>query len=314
MALSRVDETDLLLPLHEGAREEPRWDTFLRRLRQRTRADLARLTVGTNLPPPLSDLAPDRLRPSRVYAAAELDEAPPGDLRIVRVAKLGGTSAVLAIHSTDRVFSAADGALLSALAPHLAIAIAGLMREERARDRLAIAEDALARAGAGWIAFDQEARVTDFDSAAERTIRALTGTPPVLGQRLRTGDAEGERLLATLVATPEEPPRALLLSSTPRLEALLMARGGASIALIRAAISASSVRIAAIGALHGLTASEARFAALLADGASIVQTAVTLGLTIETARNYSRRIYTKTGTHGQGELVRLLLTGAAALA
>ena len=311
MALSRIDETDLLLPLHEGAREEPRWGTFLRRLRERTRADDARLEIGAS---PLPGIAAERLRPGRVYAAAELDDAPPGDLRIMRVTGRDGASAVLAILSNTRAFSAADGALLSALAPHLAIAITGLAREDRMRARLVMAENVLARAGVGWICFDREARVIDHDRAGGQVIHTLTGASPTLGQRLRTGDAETERLLPLLAATPHLLPRAILLSATPRVEALLIPSGPAMVALLRAPAVNGPARIAAIMALHGLTRSEARLAATLADGASITEAAAALGLTIETARNYSKRLYAKTGTRGQADLVRRLLTGAAALA
>ncbi|MFT3977067.1 MAG: hypothetical protein QM688_08155 [Sphingomonas bacterium] len=152
MALGRTDETELLLPLHEGWGEEPRWEIFRNRLRQRTRADAAWLMTGpfgARLPAPLPDIAPERLRPNRVYAAAELEGTGAGDLRILHVA--AGMGAVLAIASAAREFSAADGALLSALAPHLAIALEGLARQERLRARLDRAEAALARTGTGWI-------------------------------------------------------------------------------------------------------------------------------------------------------------------
>ncbi|MET0587942.1 MAG: LuxR family transcriptional regulator, partial [Novosphingobium sp.] len=39
-----------------------------------------------------------------------------------------------------------------------------------------------------------------------------------------------------------------------------------------------------------------------------------LQLTQETARNYSKRIYAKTGANGQADLVRLMLTGLAPFA
>ena len=38
-----------------------------------------------------------------------------------------------------------------------------------------------------------------------------------------------------------------------------------------------------------------------------------LRLTPETARNYSKRIYAKTGASGQADLVRMILTGLAPL-
>jgi len=58
--------------------------------------------------------------------------------------------------------------------------------------------------------------------------------------------------------------------------------------------------------LFSLTPSEARFAARMADSASIAEVARLLGLTIETARNYSKRIYGKMDVRGQADLIRLL--------
>ncbi|MBN8850172.1 MULTISPECIES: LuxR family transcriptional regulator [unclassified Sphingomonas] len=320
MAFSRIDETDLLLPLHEGAREEPRWATFLDRLRRRTRADAAHLIITPGpLPAPLPAIAPDRLRPNRVYAAAELDEAPAhGDLRIMRVTETGGTNAILAVSTTERAFAAADSALLSALAPHLAVALAALVASERLRARLATAEDALTRTGTGWIGFDRDARVIDCDPGAASALRKLTGSAPAIGQRLRTGDAESERLLLLAAAAfaddQNAPPRAIRLSAGAALDALLIPSAPAMTALLRFPPRSGPARLAAIEALHGLTRGEARLAAAIADGASIAEAAAATGLTIETARNYSKRIYAKTGVRGQGELVRLLCTGVAALA
>ena len=55
-----------------------------------------------------------------------------------------------------------------------------------------------------------------------------------------------------------------------------------------------------------ITRSEARFALKLADGLSIAEAAETLGLTLETARNYSKQIYSKMDLRGQTDLIRVL--------
>jgi DNA-binding CsgD family transcriptional regulator len=69
-----------------------------------------------------------------------------------------------------------------------------------------------------------------------------------------------------------------------------------------------------LAALHGLSASEAALAHALSRGESIVSAGEQLKLTSETARNYSKRIYEKTGAKGQADLVRLILTGLAPFA
>ena len=69
-----------------------------------------------------------------------------------------------------------------------------------------------------------------------------------------------------------------------------------------------------LAAAHGLSPREAALAVALAQGETILAAGQRLGLTPETARNYSKRLYAKTGTSGQAQLVRLVLTGLAPLA
>ncbi len=62
-----------------------------------------------------------------------------------------------------------------------------------------------------------------------------------------------------------------------------------------------------------LTQSEARFAWSLAQGISIADAAHKHGLTIESARQYSKKIYAKTGAKGQVDFMRRVLTSVVAL-
>jgi DNA-binding CsgD family transcriptional regulator len=66
--------------------------------------------------------------------------------------------------------------------------------------------------------------------------------------------------------------------------------------------------------IWSLTPSEARLAVALADGDSLSSAAVRLGVTLETARNYSKRIYAKMEASGQADVVRRVLTSVAPLA
>jgi DNA-binding CsgD family transcriptional regulator len=63
-----------------------------------------------------------------------------------------------------------------------------------------------------------------------------------------------------------------------------------------------------IRAVFKLTASEARFAADLANGLSVKAASTRNGVTIRTGRTYLDRIFRKTGTHHQGQLVARLKT------
>ena len=64
----------------------------------------------------------------------------------------------------------------------------------------------------------------------------------------------------------------------------------------------------------GLSGGEAALAVGLSRGLSLVEAGAAVNLTPETARNYSKRIYAKTGAAGQADLVRMVLTGLAPLA
>jgi DNA-binding CsgD family transcriptional regulator len=65
--------------------------------------------------------------------------------------------------------------------------------------------------------------------------------------------------------------------------------------------------------LFGLLPSEARLAWEMAQAIPITQAAANLGLTVETARNYSKKIYAKMGARGQAELVRIIMSSVLAI-
>jgi DNA-binding CsgD family transcriptional regulator len=61
--------------------------------------------------------------------------------------------------------------------------------------------------------------------------------------------------------------------------------------------------------LYALTAGEARLTSCLLQGKSVEEAAAAMGITLNTARAYLKRIYNKTGVRRQPELMRLLLLG-----
>ena len=52
----------------------------------------------------------------------------------------------------------------------------------------------------------------------------------------------------------------------------------------------------------------------LSRGMSITEAAQDLGLTVETARNYSKKVYAKTGARGQPDLIRFVMRSVLAIA
>jgi len=73
------------------------------------------------------------------------------------------------------------------------------------------------------------------------------------------------------------------------------------------------LRREALVSLYGLTKAEARLVEALARGGGLELVAAGLGITRETARTHLRRVFSKTNTHRQSELVRLVLCGPAAV-
>ena len=88
---------------------------------------------------------------------------------------------------------------------------------------------------------------------------------------------------------------------------------GPSVIVHLSGIDDRSTLESVVARLFGLTASEALLATRLADGLTISEAAVELGLTESSARTYSKRIFSKTGTSRQVELVRLVLKSVAPL-
>jgi DNA-binding NarL/FixJ family response regulator len=65
--------------------------------------------------------------------------------------------------------------------------------------------------------------------------------------------------------------------------------------------------------LYGLTVAEARLAARLARNQTLEESAGALEITLNTARTHLKRIFTKTRTHRQSELIHRIDTGPAGL-
>ena len=65
---------------------------------------------------------------------------------------------------------------------------------------------------------------------------------------------------------------------------------------------------AVLRGLFDLTPAEARFASALVSGRAVKEASRSVGITESSGRTYLTRIFAKTGTHRQAELVTLLTT------
>lgn len=338
MALTPTDETNLLLPLFDGLFEQPLWETFLRRLAQRTRADRVQMTLS-NLAAPgemplrrrvLADrLADDPgelevfntatyavLRPNRVYALDEIrdfdradaraiqDEglrvARIGDARLIRIAGRGELNLWIVLLHERQSFGAADSALLTALAPAVTTMLALFSAIGGLRLRAEAARDTLALLGVEQAVLDSSGHPLPIDPP-----------PPALPPgsyadactALATANGNERRLVDDVLLRPAGVNRAGL--GHPAAAVATWRTGRRESPAIGAEVLARA---------YGLSAREAALAEAMSRGVPIVEAGKALRLTPETARNYSKRIYAKTDAKGQADLVRIILTGHAPLA
>lgn len=284
-----------------------------------------------------------RLRPERVYSLDEmLDYDDPAQLalqraaldemgiryaRWLRVSAGGAADAWLVLVRLREDFSAAAVATLSAIAPHLASALRMLVALNAQRLQAAMAQSALARLGVGQIALDAGGRVMAADTRAEALLSFTPETAQGAGRRLA--------LLPEAARAFEQACAALMNDSAVVVRVVRIdARRGIDLLLRRAELNLSetAARPRIIGALrtdlredaaagaqvlqavHGLSSREAALAQALSCGEPLVEAGLDLGLTVETTRNYSKRIYGKTGAVGQADLVRMVLTSLTPLA
>lgn len=249
-----------------------------------------------------------------------------GTMRMVRVAEPGGVEAWLGCGG-GKMTGPAVGALLTMLAPHLRIALRSFVALERERSRSSIASDAIDRLNFGWMTLDARGCIIDMTPHVEKLFQRsgvlrrgrynrLTPTSPAI-------DREVQALLRRFATERGGRPRAINLSQDPWIDMLIapIQDGPASLASTPVAVAylsgdrfSQADRCEQLVELFGLLPSEARLAWAIAQGMSIAEAADSLGLTLETARNYSKKIYAKTGARGQPQLVRNILTSVLALA
>lgn len=277
------------------------------------------------------------LRPQRVYSLEEttlpespdairrqravLDEASVAHARFIRIIAKGDHNAWLVLLHDRIDFGAGDSALLSALAPHFALALTMLMELRGLRLRATIAEDALALLGVGQAIFDAagQAIIADTIATEELEIQS-TGRPQVRAAAAQALNAACRELSSAkpearrTVRFDDRLGKDMLLRRAPVAPDSPLS-SGYSVGLVRRSRRENAASAApVVAATLGLSPREAALAEAISQGRSIVEAGAELQLTPETARNYSKRIYAKTGASGQADLVRMMLTGLAPFA
>jgi DNA-binding CsgD family transcriptional regulator len=286
----------------------------------------------------LAAMLSDRVRPERIYTESDLAEIANAEerslfeqtvirlgtpsIRVMRVVIPDVASIVLGIFGKGS-FDAADSAVLRRLFPYLQNAARIAVRLARDRARARTTADLARSANFGWFMLDRSGVVIESSAAGKalpRGIRILSG---LQGDRLAFAERAAESTLAEILQhfaiEADGPVRAVRIGHDPPLHLRiapvlpgLRAQRAVALATLHGEARVLPGAVDLLVDLFGLLPSEARLAVAIADGHSLADSADLLELTIETARNYSKRIFAKTGTQGQPDLVRLVFANGLA--
>lgn len=303
--------------------------------------DMNRLYFGTYH---LSDPLPYyRLTPGRAYGLDDMFGPKDGTMRdqlrgllepfgdphllILRVTESEGANAWLTVLRDAPAFGLEDRSLMERLGVHLAIALAAYARLTDAQARIAAYAKAMDRLNVGLVTLAANGRIIDMDTLVSGLItdgEIMRRDPQ--GRLMLSDGAAGRRLAAALrdfAQSPHGRPHAIRLSETRQADMLLLPvvdrpATGRFTPVARAYVHIdhrpAHNSLEMLKEMFHLTQSEARLALALGEGHTLAEAATILGLTLQTARTYSKRIFQKTGTRRQAELVRTLLTSTLSLA
>ncbi|MTV36036.1 helix-turn-helix transcriptional regulator [Duganella radicis] len=216
-------------------------------------------------------------------------------------------------------FSAAHASQLEMLAPHFGQAMAlraRLSAGDELDRQLRLHAD---RMRSGLIVCDARAQVRWMNQRARALLQSSTGLQ-LRGGGLHAADAHLRRHIAELAAgaggnrylTVGEGRDSLHLALQAADDAGLAAGGASVLLAVTQAAADVAVPAAAIAALFGLTRAEASLVAGLVEGCSLEQYAQRRGVGLGTVRGQLKQVQAKTGATRQAELVRLVLSSAAA--
>ncbi|EIT70811.1 LuxR C-terminal-related transcriptional regulator [Hydrocarboniphaga effusa] len=253
-------------------------------------------------------------------------------LAIVKPQTLGGSYGGLMVCVRSReagAYDTQDMELLRALTPHLSRALQHFSRFKQLELERDLFESTIDNLGVGSLLIEQDGRVLRCNPRAERMLaeaEQLHITDGRLQLSDRTQSAEFRNLIEQLSAPGSANRiRAMRLSSRSgqALRVMLKPIQPAPVyyntqplqimVYLQDTTSAQAAPAQLVAQLFGLTRTEATLAIWLARGHTLQQAAQTMGISEHTARNYSKRIFAKTGTSRQADLVRVMLQSVSLL-
>jgi DNA-binding CsgD family transcriptional regulator/PAS domain-containing protein len=224
-----------------------------------------------------------------------------------------------------------DLALLSELMPHVQRCISIQRRLTGLESALAASRAALDQVDQAVLLLDEKGRPQHFNALAKEILDGNDGLslhPYGLRPGLASERATLRRLVreATLTAVGRgvsgggwmtvarlsmKRPYGLLVSPLPAPVVSGTSRSSCVVVLIWDPETTRAVPDAVLTQAYGLTPAEARIARLLLQGLDPRTCSEMLGVSIETVRTQMKRVFFKTRTHGQSDLIRVLLSGPA---
>ncbi len=246
----------------------------------------------------------------------------------------GGGSGAVGVHRprNARGFDEADRHMLGLLLPHMRNALR-LQREladaEAAR---CAALDGLERARTAIVVVARDGRVVFANRIAEQLLAEGDGVAMVGHRLVARHDATSRHLarlvdeVASLTIGQGEPashgfliprlnrmPLTAMAAPFPVARSLAGCAGRGAILLLKDPETPGAAGDA-LREIFGLTRAEASLTAALAQGDSLETFAAAGGVTMNTARTHLKRVFEKTGTCRQGQLISLILRSSAYLA
>jgi DNA-binding CsgD family transcriptional regulator len=230
-----------------------------------------------------------------------------------------------------RTFGTDERALVGSLLPHLQRALAIHQRLSGLEHTVLALEAAMDRLPFAVVLVDRSAKVLVVNAQAQRLLAERDGLTvrrgTLVAREVRSAlEAAIARAVAIARGELHEPPaafairrggarRALQVLVAPiRIASAELLIGTACAAVfIEDPDRAPQVPESMLRTFYGLTPAEARFVALLLTGCSVQDASEALAITLNTARTHLKRIFDKTGTSRQSDLVRLLTGGVGQL-
>jgi DNA-binding CsgD family transcriptional regulator/PAS domain-containing protein len=242
---------------------------------------------------------------------------------------------VLAIQASRRraAFGESEKALLATLHPHLrrAVQMRSQLDQTCARERSleAVVEGLLV----GVIVLDDRGEILHANAAARSILRSNDGLRAAERRLRAAAPADDRALQAAVVRAIDttkrvdlagggifavqrpsgERPYALLVNPGPGVDSRSAFRIASAIVMIGDPDAGLSSSAQLVARLYGLTPAEARLAKAIASGGTQESYSAAQRISISTTRWTLKRVLAKTGARRQADLVRLLLTGPAAI-